>query len=325
MKPRILQTGALSPGLDARLAEEFDVLRLWECDTPLAALAESGAPVRGIATSAPVGVPDDLLAALPDLEVISCRGVGLDRIDLASCRARGIQVAGTFGVLSDCVADLALGLMIDAARRISEAERFVRAGRWSREKFPLATRISGQRLGIVGLGQIGQAVARRAAAFDMEIRYTGRMEKIGQPWAYEDSLVELAAWADMLVLTVSGGASTEGMVSAEVLEALGPRGYLINVARGSVVDEAALLGALAGGGIAGAALDVFADEPHVPEAFLALENVVLLPHIGSGTKETRRDMEALVLRNLQSYFRTGAVVTPAPDLGAGRVPQSLPV
>lgn len=311
MTAHILQTGPLSPKLDAELAAHFHVHPLWREADPAAFLREHGARFTGIATSAPVGASTELIAALPALKVISCRGVGLDRIDLAAAQARGIAVSGTFGVLSDCVADLAFGLVIDVARRLSAADRFVREGRWLKEKYPMTRRVSGKRLGIVGLGQIGRAIAKRAGGFDMEVRYHNRSPVADAPYGYEASLESLARWADFLVVAVAGGAGTRHLISQPVLQALGPNGFLINVARGSVVDEDALVAALTGKTIAGAGLDVFADEPRVPEALLTLDNVVLLPHMASGTVETRTGMEDLVLANLKAFFDTGEVLTPA--------------
>jgi len=311
MKPRILQNGRLSPTLDAALETAFDLHPLWKEKDPAAFLVAHGASFQGLATSAPVGASTELIAALPALEVISCRGVGLDKVDLSAAKKRGIQVSGTFGVLTDCVADLAFGLVIDVARELSAADRFVRAGRWRQDKYHLTTRVSGKRLGIVGLGQIGRAIAKRSSGFDMQVRYVDQAPATGVAYEYEASLDALARWADFLVVTVSGGAGTRHLISAAVLEALGPEGFLINVSRGTVVDQDALVAALSAGTIAGAGLDVYASEPEVPEALLALDNVVLLPHMASGTAETRTAMEDLVLANLEAYFNTGKVLTPA--------------
>ena len=311
MNHQILQTGRLSPALDAALAAAYDIVPLWERADPLGWLKAHGQRIVGIVTSAPVGASGELIAALPSLNVISCRGVGLDKIDLAEARRRGVQVSGTFGVLTDCVADLAFGLIIDVARQLSAADRFVRSGRWLKEKFPMSRRVNGKRLGIVGLGQIGRAIARRAAGFDMDIRYTSRVPIDGIDHVFEPSPEALARWADFLVVCAAGGPATKHLISARVLEALGPDGFLINVSRGSVVDETALLAALQSGRIGGAALDVFADEPNVPPALIALDNVVLLPHVASATHETRQAMEDLVLANLKAFFETGKVLTPA--------------
>lgn len=310
MKPSILQHGRLMASLEAALAEHFDVHPLWRESDPKAFLAAHGREFTGLATSARFGADRALMEALPRLAVIANFGVGVDTIDLDAARARGVAVSNTPDVLTDCVADLAFGLLIDVARRLSAADRFVRRGGWLKGQFPLATRVSGKRLGIVGLGRIGSAIARRAAGFDMPVRYHNRRPVEGSSHGYEASLPALAEWADFLVVACSGGAATRHLVSRQVIDALGPEGFLINVSRGSVVDEAALVAALQAGRIAGAALDVFEDEPNVPPALLALDSVVLLPHIASATTETRQAMADCVLANLRSWFEHGRLLTP---------------
>jgi len=307
MKHRILQNGRVLPALEARLAESFDLHRLADKADAPAFLRERGREFVGLVTSAPVGADAALIDALPSLRVISSFGVGFDRIDLARTVARGIAVGYTPDVLNDCVADLAFALLLDVARGVSAADRFVRRGAWPGERFRLTTRVSGKRLGILGLGRIGQAVAARAAGFGMEIAYTGRRPVADAGHAFISTPVELARWADFLVVTVAGGASTRHLVSREVLEALGPDGVLVNVARGSVVDEAALVEALVQRRLGGAGLDVFENEPQVPQALLGLDNVVLAPHMASGTMETRQAMADLVFDNLLAYFDAGAV------------------
>jgi hydroxypyruvate reductase len=310
-RPRILQLCPLSSALDQSLAETFDVQAWWTQGDPAAFLGASGAGITGIATSAQLGVPDAVLDALPDLKVISSRGVGMDKINLEVAKARGIAVAGSFGTLDDCVADLAMCLVLDVMRQVSAADRYVRAGHWAQARFPLTRRVSGKRLGMVGLGQIGKVIAKRAGGFDMDIRYHSRKPVADSAFVHEPDLLALARWCDVLVVAVSGGAGTRHLISAEVLDALGPQGYLVNIARGSVIDEAALVSALVERRIAGAGLDVFADEPNVPKALSSLDTVVLTPHMGSGTHETRQAMEDLVLANLQHYYRAGTVLTPA--------------
>ncbi len=297
----VLQIGPLMPALEAALREQHDVLSAQPvtAEAPLADMADA-ARVTAVVTSAPVGVPAAWLTQLPALKVVSSFGVGLDRLPLEAARASGLPVGYTPDVLNDCVADLAMGLLIDGARRIAAADRFVRRGDWLNGRYPLTTRVSGKRLGIVGLGRIGQAVARRAAGFDMAIAYTNRRPAEGVTWRHEPSLTALAQWADFLVLTVAGGAGTRHLVNAEVLRALGPKGLLVNVARGSVVDEAALVVSLQSGELGGAALDVFDDEPRVPAELLAMENVVLAPHMASGTHDTRQAMADLCLANLRA-------------------------
>jgi lactate dehydrogenase-like 2-hydroxyacid dehydrogenase len=241
-------------------------------------------------------------------------GVGYDGVDVAAAKARGILVTHTPDVLNDDVADLALALALNIARRIPQADRYVREGRWAQQgPMPLATKMSGARMGIVGMGRIGQAIAERARAFGMSVAYTARSAKTNLPYTFHDQVTALAAQSDFLVVITPGGAATRKLIDAKVLQALGPTGYLINVARGSVVDEAALLAALQAGTIAGAALDVFENEPHVPEALRALDNVVLVPHIGSATVATRQAMANLAFENLRAFFAGGTPPTPVPE------------
>lgn len=302
-RPRLtlLQVGPLIPALETLLREQHEVLHALDLrsDVPLVNGADA-ARVQAVVTSAAVGLPTAWMAQLPDLRVVSSFGVGLDKLPLDACRERGLPVGYTPDVLNDCVADLAMGLLLDGARQIAAADRFVRRGAWRQGRFPITTRVSGKRLGIVGLGRIGQAVARRAAGFDMDIAYHNRRPVAGVAWRHEPSLLALAEWADFLVLTLAGGAGTRHLVNADVLHALGPQGLLVNVARGSVVDEAALIACLQSGALGGAALDVFEDEPRVPEALLALDQVVLAPHMASGTLETRQAMADLTLANLRA-------------------------
>ena len=313
MKHRLLQAGRLLPALEQRLATEYDLLRLADEADPDAFLARHGGDFTGLVTSAGgAGAPTALIAALPALRVISSFGVGLDKIDLAAARERGIAVGYTPDVLNDCVADTAFALLLDVARRTAEADRFVRAGRWAAgQAFGLGRKVSGARLGIVGLGRIGQTIARRAGGFDMDVRYHSRRPVAGVPWPHEPALRELARWADYLVIITAGGDETRQLIDDSVLDALGPRGFLINVARGSVIDEAALVRALVERRIAGAGLDVFEREPQVPAELLSLDNVVLLPHIASGTEETRQTMAARVLDNLTAFFTEGRLVSAA--------------
>jgi lactate dehydrogenase-like 2-hydroxyacid dehydrogenase len=314
-KPALLQVAPLSAEAERALNDEFAVHRLFEQPNRDRLLAVSGAAIEAMVTTAPVGAGAGLMGALPNLKLIASRGVGYETIDLACARQRGIVVTNTPGVLNDCVADLAFGALIAAARGIPAADRFVRRGDWQRGRFPMMTRISGKRLGIVGLGAIGRTIARRASGFDMEVRYHNRREAAGVTYAYEPSLPELARWADFLVLSCSGGPDTRGMISTDVLAALGPAGYLVNVSRGSVVDETALVQALIEQRIAGAALDVYEHEPHVPERLISLENVVLLPNISSSSRETFAAMEALLLDNVRSYFAGEGVKTPVSSDG----------
>lgn len=313
-KPRILQVGPLSgsPSANARLADAYDVFELWKHADRDQALAEHGKDVVAIVTSATMGAKAELINALPSLKAICSWGVGYETIDLEAARKRGVLVSNTPDVLTDCVADLAWGLLISGARRMSLGDRFVRAGQWGQVhgNIPLGTRVSGKKLGIVGLGRIGDAIARRGTGFDMEVRYHNRRARDDVSYGYAASLVELAEWADFLVVATVGGPGTRHLVNQAVLEALGPKGLIVNIARGPVIDEAALVEAIQSGKLGGAALDVFEHEPKVPDALKQHGNTVLLPHIGSATYETRMEMENLMLENLQAFFATGRVVTP---------------
>lgn len=270
--------------------------------------------IRGIAGGGESAVNAALMGQLPSLEMVSIMGVGYDGVDVASALKRGVVVTHTPNVLNDEVADLAIGLMLSVARRIPQADHYVRSGRWGTEgAMPLARKVSGARLGIVGLGRIGQAIADRAAAFGMSIAYTARSAKPGLVYPFYASALALAAEVDFLVVITPGGAGTFHMINAEVLKALGPQGYLINVARGSVVDEAALVNALQTGVIAGAGLDVFEKEPHPLAALCKLDNVVLTPHMASATRETRQAMADLAVANLQAHFSGRPALTPVPE------------
>ena len=306
VKPALLQVAPLSPGCEARLADEYVVQR-WITPEERAVAPRDGPAL--LVTTAPVGAHVQLMDRVPTLKAIVCRGVGVDAIDLDAARRRGIAVSTTPGVLDGCVADAALGALLAVARGLVTADRFVRRGDWVRGRFPAATRVHGKRLGIVGLGAIGQQIARRAAGFDLDIRYHNR-RPAAVAWPYEPDLLALARWADFLVLSCSGGPASHHLVDARVLDALGAQGFLVNVARGSVVDEKALIAALATRSIAGAALDVYADEPRVPAALLALDNVVLLPHLASNSRETFAAMEQAVLDNIASWFAHGRLLTP---------------
>lgn len=270
---------------------------------------DGGVKIRGLITNGGLGADAALLGALPDLEIVSSNGVGTDAIDRKVCAQRGVHVCNTPDVLTADVADLALALLLDVSRRVSEGDRVVRQGKFA---LGLGRAVQGKRVGLVGMGRIGQAIARRCTAFEMTVAYHTPRAKPDLPYHYEPDLVALARDCDYLVLACPGGAETRGLVSAAVLEALGPQGYLINVSRGSVVDEPALVRALVSGAIAGAGLDVFADEPRVPQELWSLEQVVLLPHIGSGTVETRTAMGQLVVDNLVAHFAGQPLVTPVP-------------
>lgn len=313
----VLQVGPLKPSLADTLRTRYRAAALPDDAAARAAfVATTGADVTAIVTSGRTGVDADLMAALPNLGAVVNFGVGYDTTDVDAAAAHGIGVSNTPDVLTDCVADTAVGLMIDVMRQFSAADRYVRAGRWPvTVTYPLTRQVSNTKVGIIGLGRIGSAIAKRLNAFGCTISYHNRREVADSPYRYVGSPVELARDVDVLVVAAAGGTGTRQLIDKEVIAALGPRGYLINIARGSVVDEPALVEALINGNLAGAGLDVFADEPNVPAELLDLDNVVLLPHVGSGTVETRAAMEELTLRNLDEFLATGRLVTPVVEPG----------
>jgi lactate dehydrogenase-like 2-hydroxyacid dehydrogenase len=307
----VLQVGPLMPIVQDSISRDYGAVRLPESpDDRNEFLQLQGGSFEVAVTSGKVGVGPELMRALPNLRAVINFGVGYDTTDVAQAAERGIAVSNTPDVLNDCVADTAMALYLDVLRGISSADRFVRRGDWlGKGNFPLATKASGKKVGILGLGRIGRVIARRLEGFDCEISYHSRNQVEGVSYRYAASPRELAAGCDVFIVAAAGGQGSTRLVDAEVIEAIGPEGYLINIARGSVVDEDALVAALLAGRLAGAGLDVFAEEPKVPEDLLALENVVLLPHLGSGTHETRAAMAELTLANLRSFVTTGAVLT----------------
>ena len=307
----VLRIGRFERTFEKELVARYETPKLPDGPQRGQFLAEHASDIRVVVTSGPPGVDADTIAALPNLEVIVNNGAGVDLIDLDAAKRRGIGVSNTPDVLSDSVADTALGLILMTLRRFGAADRYVRAGRWVRNgPFPYARDVSGLQVGILGLGRIGSAIATRLLGFDCAIAYHNRNRVDGSPYRYAASPLELAESVDVLVIATTGDHKTRNLVDRSVLQALGPEGYLINIARGSVVDQEALVDLLSGGGLAGAGLDVFVDEPHVPTALFDLDNVVLFPHIGSATTRTRRAMALLAIRNLDSYLRTGELVTP---------------
>jgi len=307
----VLTAARLWPPMMESLRGRFLVHdRLHQSDA--AAFAAAAPRIRAIAASGESKVPRELIAQLPKLEIVSVFGVGYDGVDVAAARERGIAVTHTPNVLNDEVADLAMALVLAVSRRLVEADRYVRTGAWAKGPMPLARKVSGARMGIVGLGRIGNAIARRAEAFGMSIAYTARAEKADAPYPYFATAEALAREVDFLVVITPGGAATRKLIDAKVLAALGKKGYLVNVARGSVVDEPALVEALRAGTIAGAGLDVFENEPNVPAELLALDNVVLTPHVGSATWQTRQAMADLSFGNLQAHFAGKPLLSPVP-------------
>jgi lactate dehydrogenase-like 2-hydroxyacid dehydrogenase len=301
--PELLIPAAMPDDVMTALAARFTVHRLWEQDDPDHFFATIGPRIRGMAVNTLAGRIDDaLLARLPALEIVANFGVGYDNVDAAAAAARGVIVTNTPGVLDDEVADLTIALLLATLRCLPQADRHVREGRWPTAPFPLSPSLRGRRVGLLGLGAIGKAVARRLAGFDVDIAYHGRTRQTGVAYDYHPSPVALAAACDVLIAIVPGGAATRHLVDADVLAALGATGVFVNVARGSVVDQDALIAALRDGTIMAAGLDVYQAEPNIPAALRAMEQVVLLPHIGSASVRTRAAMGQLVVDNLIGWF-----------------------
>lgn len=309
-KPEILMIGPYPDWDRAPLEDAFVVHKLWLAEDRDSFIDAHASNIRAIATRGELGAGADLMQRLPKLEIVSCYGVGTDGIDLAYARANTIRITNTPDVLTGDVADIGIALALAVARQIPAGDAHVRSGNWSKGNLGLATRFFGKRIGIAGMGRIGEAFARRASAFDCEIRYFARNRRDNLAWAFEPDLVALAEWSDFLVVILSGGPTTSGIVDARVLNALGPDGFLVNISRGTTIDEPALIHALETRAIKGAGLDVFLGEPNIDSRFAALDNVVLYPHHGSGTEETRRAMGKLVRDNLAAHFAGQPLLTP---------------
>jgi len=309
MKPEIIITARGHAGTMATLQAEFTAHLLAEAPDRTAFLRQHANAVRGVATFGPMTVDGKFMDSLPKLEIISNFGVGVDAINLEDAKKRGIIVTNTPDVLNEAVADTALALVLNTVRRLPQSEQYLRGGNWaSRGPYPLTTNAGGKVLGILGLGRIGEAIAKRALACGMQIRYHNRRRK-DVPYPYDPDPVTLARNSDVLMVVTPGGPETTKLVNARVLDALGPQGFLVNIARGSVIDEPVLLRYLQEKRIAGAGLDVFADEPRVPPEFFTLENAVLFPHVGSATVETRKAMGDLQIENLRLHFAGKPVKT----------------
>ena len=307
----VLSIGSFPEATNAELARRFAVTRHFNRPAPEELSPALRARIRAIATEANRGADRALIAALPKLEVIAIFGVGADSVDLAAAREHGVPVTNTPGILADEVADLAIGLMLASARQIVFADRYVRDGSWAKKgPIPLGRSVGGKTMGVLGLGGIGRAIADRGAAFRMRVIYGGPRRKADAPYEYVADPVELARQSDYLMVACKGGPETRHLVSAAVIDALGPQGTLVNVARGSVVDEPALIAALAAGRLGHAALDVFESEPNPSPALLALPNVIVQPHHGSATVETRTAIGQLMIDNLSAHFAGRPLLTP---------------
>lgn len=306
----ILSVGPMYPASLEAMERDFTVHKLWQAKDKPALLDQVRDRIRGIQSFGPWCTEAKLIDELPRLEIVANVGVGVDAIDLDAAKRRGVIVTNTPEVLNDCVADLAMGLTVATLRRISLGDRYVRAGSWFKGALPYGYKVGGKTMGILGYGRIGKAIAKRAEAFGMRIVYNGRKPQAGVAHKYYASLTEMARDCDVLMVICPGGAATHHIVNAEVLKALGPKGTLINVARGSVVDEQALVKALADGSLGAAGLDVFESEPKVPEALFGMDQVVLQPHVGSSTHETRKAMGDLTVDNLRAHFSGKPALTP---------------
>jgi lactate dehydrogenase-like 2-hydroxyacid dehydrogenase len=296
----LLQTQKLPEACEVALRERYTVHSVVGGENLNAVLTSTGERIRAVAGGA---VSAELMGRLPALEIIANFGVGYDSVDVGAARVRNIRVTNTPNVLNDAVAELTVGLMLALGRRIVATDRFVREGRWSAGSYRLTSELNGRTVGIIGLGRIGKEIARRLEAMKMRVIYHGRHRRTDEPYVFYDDLTQMAQEADWLVAIAPGGQATQGIVSRRVLEALGPEGCFVNVSRGSLVDQAALVELLGSGALGGAALDVFAEEPNVPEGLLGLDNVVLSPHQGSATEQTRRKMWELMIENLDAHFR----------------------
>jgi lactate dehydrogenase-like 2-hydroxyacid dehydrogenase len=310
MKPEILQISPMMAHVEKALNDAYTVHRYWEAGDKAALLAGHGGSIRAVATNGHSGCKPEILEALPNLEVISSYGVGYDAIDIPACKARNVRVTNTPDVLNDAMAEITLGLMIALCRRIPQADAYTRAGKWREKNYPLTGELTGAKVGILGLGRIGKEIARRCQAFKMQVVYHGRRQQPYEPYEYYADLETMARDVGWLVVIAPGSPETKGIVSRKVMEALGPDGNLVNVARGSLVDEAAMVELLQSGKLGAAALDVFEDEPKVPEALFGLDNVVLSPHQGSATVKTRTAMGDLVIQNLAAHFNGDPLLTP---------------
>lgn len=308
MTTDVLIPNKMLASAEAALDEAFTVHRLYDAADKDAMLAEIAPKIGVVASSG--GASRALIEALPNLKLVAHFGVGYDPVDVVACKERDVRVTNTPDVLSDAVAEMTLGLMLALERRIPHGDAHVREGKWESGGYGLTGELTGKTAGIMGLGRIGKEIARRLQVMKMQVVYNGRTEQKHEPYPYYADLQEMAAASDWLVVVVPGTAQTKRAVNLDVLKALGPQGALLNIGRGTVVDEAALIACLQDGSLGGAALDVFEDEPRVPQALRDMENVVLQPHQGSATHKTRWAMGDLVVRNIKAHFAGEPLITP---------------
>lgn len=310
MKPEVLMVGAMFKPTQAVLESTYTIHKLWDAPDRDAFLASIADRITAVATTGSKGIDDAMMAKLPKLKVVAHFGVGVDSVDVDAAKRRGISVTNTPDVLTEDVADIALALMLSAIRRVPQGDRYVRDGKWLDGPMALTQSVQGKTVGIVGLGRIGKAIAKRCEAFNLKVAYTGRNKQAGIAYAHHADPLSLARDVDVMIVAAPGGDTTRNLVNKAVLEALGPEGTIVNIARGSVIDETAMIEALSTGKLGAAGLDVFDKEPKVPAELLALDNVVVQPHVGSATGPTRTAMGQLVIDNLAAFFAGKALVTP---------------
>lgn len=296
--------------LEQELESRFKLFRFWNFPQKKEFLKDNSSSIRAVVGTATAGADADLIESLPSLEIVANFSVGLDKVDLVKCKEKGIRVTNTPDVLTEDVADLAIGLILTTLRRVCECDRYVRSGLWKKGDFKLTTKFSGKSVGIIGLGRIGLAIAKRAEAFGCPISYYSRSQKPDSKYKYFPSVIELASNCAILVVACPLTDETHHIINRKVIDALGPKGVLINIGRGPHVDEPELVSALIEGRLGGAGLDVFEHEPEVPEQLFGLDNVVLTPHVASGTVETRKAMADLVIGNLEAHFSEKPLLTP---------------
>ncbi|KAK3219827.1 hypothetical protein Dsin_013806 [Dipteronia sinensis] len=309
-KPVVVMTNPMSEYLEHELSTQFTLLKLWTHSSKPKFFKQNSNLIKAVVGDTNCGADAEMIESLPRLEIVASYSVGLDKIDLEKCREKGVRVTNTPDVLTDDVADLAIGLIMAVLRRVAASDGFVRSGKWKGGDFQLATKFSGKSVGIVGLGRIGSAIAKRAEAFRCPISYHSRSQKPHTDCKYYSNIIDLATNCQILVVACALTEETRHIVNRKVIDALGPNGILINIGRGAHIDEPELVSALLEGRLAGAGLDVYENEPEVPEQLLGLDNVVLLPHVGSDTEETSKAMADLVIRNLEAYFGNKPLLTP---------------
>ncbi|MEO5694364.1 MAG: 2-hydroxyacid dehydrogenase [Usitatibacter sp.] len=310
MTNQVLQMGPMYPPTQKQMDESFQLHKLWLAPDRETMLKDVAGHITAVATSGRAGIDAATIAKLPNIKIISHFGVGVDTVDTEAAKKHGVTVTNTPDVLTEDVADIAIALLLAAVRKIPAGDQFVRTGKWLKGPMPLTETMQGKTLGVVGMGRIGRAIAKRGEAFNLKIAYQGPNKKTDVSWAYYKDPVELAKNVDFMVAACPGGDATKGLVSRAVLEALGPKGVFVNISRGSVADEPALVELLKAGKLGGAGLDVFVDEPTVPEEFFTMDNVALAPHVGSATHTTRAAMGQLVVDNLKAYFAGKPLLTP---------------